>query len=152
MYPFVYLEKVFRLLNVRGRISFVISGILTVLSALIIFAGTELPEILIFLMAILIWIVLFFVSLKVVTDIHNRICRYEIDAEVFYINTEEEHMFPAYSVYFEYITVEYEFKGRKYRRDIRLDKFKDVRSGQKLKIKICEKCPGIFKYENNRNK
>ena len=148
-----YLELAFRLFNAKWRIAAVISAVLSVVIALVIYEFTSFSEIVIFLLAMLMWIALSLILIKIISNLHNRICRYEIAASIVDMRTESVETFGKGSqVYFEYISVEYEFNSQKYRRVIRLNRFLDVHSGQKLNLKICERYPGIYKFDINNYK
>lgn len=75
-------------------------------------------------------------------------CSYELDATVDNIYVDEFKRF-GINAFNINLCIDYEYNGKNYRRTVKLYHSVNLKSGSKIKLKICKSCPGIVRFEQN---
>lgn len=143
-----YLFKFWKYLNIIEKLSFLFSAVLAIVITICI-SITSLPVIFLVVIEPILWLMLFIIIKRAFNKIYERMCSYEIDATVDNIYVDEFKMFSTNS-YNINLYIDYEYNGKNYKRTVKLYHSVDLRSGSKIKLKICKSCPGIVRFEQNK--
>lgn len=135
-------------LNIIDKLSLLFSAVLAI-AIIICISITSLPVIFLFAIGLILWLILFFPIRLALNRIYERMCSYEVDATVDNIYVDESKRFGT-SVFNINLYVDYEYNDKNYRRTVKLYHSVDLRSGSKIKLKICKFCPGIVRFEQNK--
>lgn len=143
-----YFLNVLEYLNIIEKLSFLFSAILAIVITICI-SITSLPVIFLVAIGFMLWLILFIIIKRAFNKIYERMCSYQIDATVDNIYVNEFKMFGTNS-YNINLCIDYEYNGKNYRRTVKLYHSIDLRSGSKIKLKICKFCPGIVRFEQKK--
>lgn len=142
-----YLFKFWEYLNIIEKLSFLFSAVLAIVITICI-SLTSLPAIFLVAIGLILWLILFFPVRLALNRIYERMCSCEVDATVYNIYVDESKRFGT-NVFNINLYVDYEYNGKNYRRTVKFYHSIDLRSGSKIKLKICKFCPGIVRFEQN---
>lgn len=93
--------------------------------------------------------ILLYISLTLNSNFYNPLCTYEVEGKLidYMLVFEDWDNTPVKNSYTQILVVEYEYKGRKYKKAMKVMNVKKRKKGSNLKLKICRFCPRIIHIE-----
>lgn len=140
-----YLFKILEYLNINVKLSFLISAIVAFIITICI-SVTSLHVIFLAVIGLMLWLILFIIIKFAIDKIYEYICSYEVDATVDHIFVDEIEIY-GMNAYCINLCVDYEYNSKKYRGTLKFHHSVNLRSGSKIKLKICKFCPKIIYIE-----